>query len=90
MKMTALTAVRAMQYLYYTGDGNNRLKGSPVSDLYYDRFCDKHGIDGNGGSDCVDHYTAEEVKAAELIAKIKTIPIVIDERKQGEPYSSPG
>jgi hypothetical protein len=66
--------VKALQYLYYTGDGINRLKGSPVSDYSYDEFCKVEGIESNGGSDVEATYSKEEVEAAELISKIGRIP----------------
>lgn len=68
MKYTPAQIVRALQYLYYTGDGNNRLRGSPIGDYDYDQFCEQHGIPGNGGGDSEWGYTKQEVKLAELIS----------------------
>ncbi len=67
--------VKALQYLYYTGDGNNRLGGSPVSDFDYDKFCEKHGIEGSGGSDLEKDYSPEIVRLAESISKALPNPL---------------
>ncbi len=66
---TPQSLVRALQYLYYTGDGNNRLGGSPVSDRAYDLFCESHNIQGNGGSDLERDYSKEEIELAEKFSK---------------------
>jgi len=63
-----------MQYLYYTGDGNNRLGGSPITDRAYDLYCEQYGIEGNGGSDSESSYSATEIRLAETIARTKDIP----------------
>lgn len=59
--------MRALQYLYYTGDGINRLKGTPVSDRAYDLFCESHNLVGNGGSDRERDYPREVVAIAERL-----------------------
>ena len=56
-----LTLIRAHQYLYY-------VRSQPVlSDFAYDRMCEVFGIQGGGGSDCADHYTAEQKQLAEQL-----------------------
>lgn len=70
MKPTPEQIVKALQYLYYTSDGINRLGGSPVSDWRYDAFCGKHGIEGNGASDLEKDYDKWTVALAERIAEV--------------------
>ncbi len=53
--------VAAHQYLYY-------VVGVPVwPDDTYDAYCDLHGIEGNGGSDCASSYDARIVTLAKAI-----------------------
>ena len=60
----------AHQYLYYVGP-------EPIwSDFYYDKFCRKHGLDGNGGSDRAADYPPEIVALAmAMIAKPEDFPV---------------
>ncbi len=46
--------VRAHQWLYYC------VARPVLSDWSYDLYCDVHGIEGSGGSDCESSYTAED------------------------------
>lgn len=61
MKPTPEQVVKAHQYLYY-------VKAEPiVSDYAYDMFCQRHGIDGHGGSDLPESYTDREKALAEAM-----------------------
>ncbi len=44
--------VQAHQYLYYV------LSQPVISDYEYDMYCQRHGIEGNGGSDLASSYPA--------------------------------
>lgn len=69
MQHPPIVTMRALQYLYYTGDGLNRLGGSPVSDKNYDLFCERFGLAGSGGSDLEKTYSPQEIALAEHISK---------------------
>ncbi len=62
-KPTPEQVMKAHQYLYYVGPHN------VWSDYEYDQFCDRHGLDGKGGSDRASDYPAEVVKLAHEILK---------------------
>lgn len=58
---TPAQLVKAHQYLYY-------VLCTPVfSDWDYDMFCQKHGIEGGGGSDLECSYTDAEKDLAHRI-----------------------
>lgn len=61
MKCTPEQIVRAHQYLYYV------LCEPVISDYEYDMFCQKHGIEGGGGSDIADSYTDFEKDLADQL-----------------------
>ncbi len=69
MSATPKEIVLALQYLYYTGDGLNRLGGSPKSDYEYDAYCELNGIPPNGGSDRERDYSKPIIALAEKISK---------------------
>ncbi len=56
------------QYLYYVA-------ASPVwSDYQYDMFCDKHGVEGGGGSDRECDYPEDVIQEArEILSGRSTI-----------------
>ncbi len=58
-KPTPTEIMQAHQYLYY-------VTSNPIwGDYAYDKFCQRHGLDGNGGSDRAADYPAKVVKLAE-------------------------
>lgn len=54
--------MKAMQFLYYCGPA---LGLQPIwSDFHYDKFCQRHGLEGNGGSDRASDYPPSIVRLA--------------------------
>lgn len=64
MKHTPEQIVKAHQYLYY-------VRSEPiVSDYDYDKFCQKHGIDGHGGSDLEASYSDSDRSLAQYMIDV--------------------
>lgn len=60
--------MQACQYLYYVG------QPAPIwTDYQYDKFCQKHGLDGSGGSDRQIDYPPSIVR---LAAAMKNNPLL--------------
>lgn len=56
--MSPKEIILAHQYLYY-------VKSNPIwTDFEYDRYCDVHGIPGNGGSDLGSDYSSDIIALA--------------------------
>jgi hypothetical protein len=59
--INAKALMQAHQYLYYV------TSRSVWTDCEYDRFCKRHGLDGNGGSDLASDYPQDVIDLANKI-----------------------
>jgi NAD-dependent DNA ligase len=68
-KPTAKDIMLAHQYCYYV------LSESVWSDYEYDKFCERNGLDGNGGSDIASSYSSEIASLAKkMVSNPKAYP----------------